>query len=936
MYTITAGSDPDNIPASGTPDYTQELKSAAGQGGGQAFSGIDYTSIKNGLLQIFNEIAAVNSVFASPSLPTSSLAQGTFANQIYIGMFRPDATDNPRWVGNLKQYQFGATGTVNNPTLFLADANGKPALSSTTGFVTPGAVSFWTTKDATKLPDNISPTGGFWVKQQQGQGQGFDSPDGEVVEKGGIAQQIRLANLQDNYTTNPSSPRTVYTCTGTCASAASPGASLTQFATTNANLTQAAFGITGPTSTVSSIARTGNVVTMVLSAAPTPALTNGQSVTVSGAANVELNGTFTITLVSATTFTYTIIESPPTPSTGTYTASIPSSPVPLLTLTRTNATTAQFTLAAANASAFTNGQKVTILGAGQVEYTGAQTLTKVNSTTYTYTITPGPGAAAGGGNATDAGGLNPTTVTSVALSAIGSTAPFAATVTATISAKNVPATYTVGANVIVSNVVPGGYDGTFVITAKGTVGNGANQHGTFSYVINTSPASPATGSISADPSISVAIAAGGLTHTTSCSGATPSATDTVSVKTATTHPFTAGQSITISGTPGARETAYIGTFTVAAPVTTTTFAVSQTITTTPPCSPSASGVSVSTGAASLDLTSLINWVRGDDDIGDELSPDPGTITIRPSVHGDVLHSSPAVVNYTSTGTSSCGGTSCVVVFYGSNDGMFHAVNGNQPGGASVGSSTPGQELWSFVAPEFFTKLSRLYQNSPQVQLATTPSGITPTPTPKDYYFDGGTGVYQNAAGTQTYLFLSARRGGRIIYALDVSDPTNPKMLWKKSNADFPELGYTWSSPKAAFVRGYTNPVVIFGGGYDPNEDNEPPTADTMGRGIFILDATTGGLVWSATYSSGGATSTCTGTCTLNDMAYGIAADITVLNRDGDPTGYSDRLYAADLGGNIWRIDLEPAGYGTIGAAGRRQQSNTAEHLADYKIRRARW
>ena len=44
------------------------------------------------------------------------------------------------------------------------------------------------------------------------------------------------------------------------------------------------------------------------------------------------------------------------------------------------------------------------------------------------------------------------------------------------------------------------------------------------------------------------------------------------------------------------------------------------------------------------------------------------------------------------------------------------------------------------------------------------------------------------------------------------------------------------------------------------------------------------------------------------MTYGIPADVTLVNRDFDTNGYIDRIYAADLGGNIWRVDLEPAGY----------------------------
>ena len=52
----------------------------------------------------------MNSVFASASLPVSVNTQGTFLNQVYIGVFRPDADALPRWPGNLKQYKLGIVG----------------------------------------------------------------------------------------------------------------------------------------------------------------------------------------------------------------------------------------------------------------------------------------------------------------------------------------------------------------------------------------------------------------------------------------------------------------------------------------------------------------------------------------------------------------------------------------------------------------------------------------------------------------------------------------------------------------------------------------------------------------------------------------------------------------------------------------------------------
>ena len=74
------------------------------------------------MTKILNQIRAANSVFSSASLPVSANTQGTYLNQVYIGMFRPDGNALPRWVGNLKQYQFVYNSSAD--TLQLADATG--------------------------------------------------------------------------------------------------------------------------------------------------------------------------------------------------------------------------------------------------------------------------------------------------------------------------------------------------------------------------------------------------------------------------------------------------------------------------------------------------------------------------------------------------------------------------------------------------------------------------------------------------------------------------------------------------------------------------------------------------------------------------------------------------------------------------------------------
>jgi len=307
--------------------------------------------------------------------------------------------------------------------------------------------------------------------------------------------------------------------------------------------------------------------------------------------------------------------------------------------------------------------------------------------------------------------------------------------------------------------------------------------------------------------------------------------------------------------------------------TTTKFAVSNTTMT-----PADFGLSTD-----AQRDTLIEWLRGTDNAGDEKGPGSPT-TIRPSVHGDVLHSRPAVINY--------GNEHGVVVFYGANDGMLHALDGNRTG------STPGEELWSFVPQEMFPRLNRLRTNTPEIALSTT---VSDTAKSRDYYVDGPISVYQKIAAdgttSQAMIFVGMRRGGRELYAFNVTNPKAPTFMWKITPADLPQgagdpkLGQTWSEPKVGRVRGHTNPVLIFGGGYDATtEDSLVPGDATMGNAIFVFDAFTGTRLHTF-YDK-------------DTMKRSFAADVAVLDTDYD--GYIDRAYALDLGGGVWRMDFEKA------------------------------
>nr|MDP2192431.1 PilC/PilY family type IV pilus protein [Rhodoferax sp.] len=300
---------------------------------------------------------------------------------------------------------------------------------------------------------------------------------------------------------------------------------------------------------------------------------------------------------------------------------------------------------------------------------------------------------------------------------------------------------------------------------------------------------------------------------------------------------------------------------------------------------------------------LINWARGQNNNENELSK--GLEAMRPSVHGDVVHSRPVPVNHGSVATPS------IVVYYGGNDGYLRAVNGNRGSAtdASVGGITSGgityaagAEMWSFMPPEFYGKIKRLRDNQPSISF---PGSLVLDAKPKDYGIDGPITAFQGSIGgsTKAYVYATMRRGGRVLYAFDVTIPGSPALLWKKGcpnaandtdcSTGFSGIGQTWSSLKSVYASGYgsgTSPLLITGGGYDDCEDYDAGTvggknhncavATTKGNKVFVLDTATGAVVKAFP----------------TDRA--VIADSTIVR---DTAGMAKYAYTADMGGNVYRI-----------------------------------
>jgi type IV pilus assembly protein PilY1 len=195
-----------------------------------------------------------------------------------------------------------------------------------------------------------------------------------------------------------------------------------------------------------------------------------------------------------------------------------------------------------------------------------------------------------------------------------------------------------------------------------------------------------------------------------------------------------------------------------------------------------------------------------------------------------------------------------------------------------------------------------------------------------------------------YLYFGQRRGGRNYYALDMTNRTAPRLMWriKGGEGDFAELSETWSGPKRTRVQLGENPdtqtdVLIFGGGFDPDQETSTvPSPDSQGRAIYMVDALTGDRVWWAGYDDPASASV--PNLAFDEMTSSIPANVRVIDLDRD--GLADRMYAADMGGRLWRFDInngpadgEPLVSGTLMAEFQRTTATSADRTTEADNRR---
>ena len=280
------------------------------------------------------------------------------------------------------------------------------------------------------------------------------------------------------------------------------------------------------------------------------------------------------------------------------------------------------------------------------------------------------------------------------------------------------------------------------------------------------------------------------------------------------------------------------------------------------------------------------------------------------------------------------------ILYGGMDNAIHIIDDNT-----------GEEVAAYFAKEVVSHNAQYDQYKPignsttkqSQQAMTRPSfGIDG---PWTQYVRYKTDFNGHKLAKSLYVFGGARLGAKAYYGLDLTGLDNvvsaanlngfaPRQLFTiaPNRQDighnyFQRLGYSWGKPVITEINWFGQPtlVAILSGGYDATEYDKPDGlrqryyADsgrhaTLGNAVYIVDAKTGVPLIVASQTSTvdnrdesrfSVLSTESGKVLQvanSSMVHSITGAVKIMDRDND--GLADHLYFADLGGQLFRLDID--------------------------------
>ncbi len=207
-----------------------------------------------------------------------------------------------------------------------------------------------------------------------------------------------------------------------------------------------------------------------------------------------------------------------------------------------------------------------------------------------------------------------------------------------------------------------------------------------------------------------------------------------------------------------------------------------------------------------------------------------------------------------------------MIYVGANDGMLHGFD-----------AATGDEKLAYVPNMVFSDLNQLTDRGYVHRFY-----VNATPTAGDAFF-GGT--------WHTMLVGGLGSGGKGYFALNISDPNGvdtPALAfdelnagnlvqWEFTDAATPnDMGFSYSQPTITKMHDGSW-VAIFGNGYNSTNENAV---------LYIVDIETGAII--KKFDLGGS------------PGNGLSTP-AVVDSDGD--FIADYIYAGDLKGNMWKIDV---------------------------------